>query len=328
MTAPIELLLHSYSLRFALWHDPRFDVFALLDRAVREGFAGVALNVNGPRYRFLGGDEPAHVARVADAIRERGLTVDIETSGTAPAHLERLLGLATRLGARNLRTYTRHAGPRAEVIAATVADLRAAAPAAAAAGVDVLLENHEEFTGVELARVLEAVDHPAVGALYDYGNSMMLHEEPHAALDAMLPWTRKAHRRPRRARGRARRRRAARPRAACRSSSSRGGSPRRAPRASRSRTSGRTRARCARARTAWRPTRSAPARSRSCRRRPTPPSSSTTSSRSRNASRRASSRSKEAAYVAALGWLHAALAAAGLATTTALGGNGREESRP
>ena len=57
----------------------------------------------------------------------------------------------------------------------------------------ILLENHEEFTGVEVGRILERVDHPFAGALYDYGNSMMLREDPLEALEAMLPWTRKAH---------------------------------------------------------------------------------------------------------------------------------------
>jgi sugar phosphate isomerase/epimerase len=190
---PVRLFLHVYSFRFALRLDPAFDVFAVLDRAVAEGYAGVAINVNGPRYRFLGGDDEAHVARVADAVRERGLDLDIETSGTAPAHLATLLGLAARLGARHLRTYTRHAGARADVVARTVADLRAAAPLAERAGIPLLLENHEEFTGREIAAILERVAHPAVGALYDYGNSMMRREDPLDCLDAMLPWTRKAH---------------------------------------------------------------------------------------------------------------------------------------
>src|SRR5262249_27468463 len=71
--------------------------------------------------------------------------------------------------------------------------LRAAAPLAAHAGVPILLENHEEFTGREVAQILEAVDSPHVAALYDYGNSMMVHEDPLDALEAMLPWTRSAH---------------------------------------------------------------------------------------------------------------------------------------
>lgn len=190
---PLRLFLHTYSFRFRLMHDPGYSIVDLLDRCVADGNPGIGLNVNGPGYRFLGGDDPAHIAMVADAIRSRGLEVDIETSGTDPVHLTHLLDLAERLGAGHLRTYTRHAGPRPQVLDATIADLVDIGPVAADRGIPVLLENHEEFTGVEVARILERVDHPSVGALYDYGNSMMLREDPLEALEAMLPWTRKAH---------------------------------------------------------------------------------------------------------------------------------------
>ncbi len=190
---PIRPFIHTYSFRFRLMHDPDYSIVDLLDRAVRDGNPGIGLNVNGPGYRFLGGDAPEHVAMVAEAIRARGLMVDLETSGTDPVHLTRLLDLAELLGADHLRTYTRHEGERARVVDATIGDLVEIAPVAADRGIPVLLENHEEFTGVEVARILERVDHPSVGALYDYGNSMMLREDPLEALDAMLPWTRAAH---------------------------------------------------------------------------------------------------------------------------------------
>lgn len=189
----IDLFIHTYSFRFRLLHDPDFGIVDLLDRAVRDGNPGVGLNVNGPNYRFLGGDDPAHVKTVAGEIRDRGLSVDIETSGTDPVHLTHLLDLAVALGADHLRTYTRHTGDRAQVIDATIRDLVEIGPVAADRGIPVLLENHEEFTGTEIARILERVEHPFVGALYDYGNSMMLREDPLDALEAMLPWTRAAH---------------------------------------------------------------------------------------------------------------------------------------
>ncbi len=194
MTLPaIDLFIHTYSFRFRLLHDPNFGIIDLLDRAVADGNVGIGLNVNGPHYRFLGGESPAHVKLVAEAIRERSLDVDVETSSTDPKHLTTLLDLAVALGAKHLRTYTRHEGPRAQVLDATTRDLIEAAPIAEDRGVPILLENHEEFTGVEVGRILERVDHPFVGALYDYGNSMMLREDPIEALKAMLPWTRKAH---------------------------------------------------------------------------------------------------------------------------------------
>lgn len=192
-TKPLRLFLHTYSFRFRLMHDPGFTIVDLLDRCVADGNPGIGLNVNGPGYRFLGGDDPEHIAMVADAIRTRGLDIDVETSGTDPVHLTHLLGLAEALGARHLRTYTRHEGARAEVLDATITDLVEIGPVAEDRGIPVLLENHEEFTGVEVARILERVDHPFVGALYDYGNSMMVREDPLEALEAMLPWTRKAH---------------------------------------------------------------------------------------------------------------------------------------
>jgi sugar phosphate isomerase/epimerase len=190
---PIDLFIHTYSFRFRLMHDPSFSIVDLLDRAVADGNSGIGLNVNGPHYRFLGGDNPAHVKMVAEALRDRGLEVDVETSSTDPKHLTTLLDLAVALGAKYLRTYTRHEGPRAQVLDATIRDLVEAAPIAEDRGVPILLENHEEFTGVEVARILEAVDHPYALALYDYGNSMMLREDPIEALEAMLPWARKAH---------------------------------------------------------------------------------------------------------------------------------------
>ncbi len=190
---PIQLFLHTYSFRFRLLHDPEYGIVDLLDRCVADGNPGIGLNVNGPGYRFLGGDHPDHIRSVAAAIAERGLEVDVETSGTDPVHLTHLLDLACALGARYLRTYTRHSGPRPNVLDATIRDLVEAGPVAEDRGVPILLENHEDFTGVEVARILERVDHPFVGALYDYGNSMMVREDPLEALEAMLPWTRKAH---------------------------------------------------------------------------------------------------------------------------------------
>lgn len=189
----VDLFLHAWSFRFRLLHDPSFGIEELAERAVADGNPGIGLNVNGPHGRFLDIADPASVRAVGDALRERGLACDLETSSTDRDHLARHLDAAAALGARHVHTCTRVDRPHAELIDATVADLRAIAPIAEDRGVPVLLENHEEFTGAEVARILEAVDHPYVGALYDYGNSMPLHEDPLEALDAMLPWTRAAH---------------------------------------------------------------------------------------------------------------------------------------
>jgi sugar phosphate isomerase/epimerase len=189
----VKRYLQSYCLRHHYAHARAYDVFSFLDRAAAGGYDGVSININGPDYRQLSGTSAAHLRRVRARLDQLGLERDLETSGTGRAHLEEILAVCGALGARRLRTYMRHEGTVDEAIAQTIADLRAIAPACAAHRVELLLENHEDFTGAELATILDAVDHPAIGALYDYGNSMMVGEEPTDALDAILPHARSAH---------------------------------------------------------------------------------------------------------------------------------------
>src|SRR5262245_24824987 len=140
---PLHLFLHTYSFRFHYLHKPGYGVFDFIARAAAEGFTGVNINANGPNFRHLSGDSDAHIAAVRRAIDAAGLLMDFETSGTDPEHLARLLAAGKKLGATHLRTYTRHHGPRAQVLDATARDLSAAVPAAAAAGIVIVLENHE-----------------------------------------------------------------------------------------------------------------------------------------------------------------------------------------
>jgi sugar phosphate isomerase/epimerase len=149
MNVPVELYLHTYSLRFHLAHQPGFDVFAFIERAAAEGFVGVCLSANDAHYRHLGGKEPTRLAAIRACLQAHKLACDIDTSGTEPAHLRDLLFIAQAVGAAQLRTYTRYALPPAPLVAQTVQDLRAIAPLAAQLGVRVLLENHEVMTGVE-----------------------------------------------------------------------------------------------------------------------------------------------------------------------------------
>ena len=89
-----------------------------------------------------------------------GLACDIDTSGTEPAHLSKMLSIAQAVGAQQLRTYTRYKLPPEALVARTIRDLQAVGPLAAELGVTVLLENHEVMTGAEIGAVLTAVNHP------------------------------------------------------------------------------------------------------------------------------------------------------------------------
>lgn len=191
--SPVDLFQQSYSYRYHYLHQPGFNVFSFLDIAAAEGFTGVSINANGANYRQLSGTDPQHFQAVKQRLQALRLHCDLETSDTAPAHMEKMLQVGQDVGAEQLRTYMRHGGQVDETIQRTIADLRVVARLAEQAGIRVLLENHEDFTGPELARILSAVDSPWIGALYDYGNSMMLGEQPLTALASILPFVRSAH---------------------------------------------------------------------------------------------------------------------------------------
>lgn len=189
----IDLSIHSFSLWHHFAHQPGFDARAFGDLARSLGFSGINLSLNSTNFRHLGGTEGWRIDRLARWRRENDMTLELDTSGTEPSHLARLLEVAARAGASHLRTYTRHGGTPHEMLAATVADLRRAIAAAEANGVTIVLENHEDFTGPELARILRAVDHPRLRILYDYGNSQMVLEDPEATLEAVLPFVDAVH---------------------------------------------------------------------------------------------------------------------------------------
>ena len=191
MNDPIRILLHTYSVRFQFQHRPDFDIFAFIELAAQLGFDGVAISANDPDYRHLESKSPAQFARIRQHLEHFQLICDLDTSGTAPAHLATMIDVARQVGARQLRTYTRYS--HQESLARTPQDLAQIGPVAAAAGITVMLENHETMTGAEIAAILQAVDQPHVGALFDYGNSQMVLEEPLTALASMAPFARSAH---------------------------------------------------------------------------------------------------------------------------------------
>lgn len=131
--------------------------------------------------------------RLRDHLQGLGFSLEVDTSGTDPAHMKELLHVAHRMGATSLRTYTRHAGTPAEMMAATARDLAAVMALAADLGVVIVLENHEDFTGPELAQIVRDVGHPNLKILFDYGNSQMVLEDPEAALDVVLPHVHSVH---------------------------------------------------------------------------------------------------------------------------------------
>jgi sugar phosphate isomerase/epimerase len=190
---PISIHIHSFSLRFQFKYRNDFNVFNFIELADHQGFSGINVSANGPGYRDLGGITSEHFAAVKRKLADHDLRCELDTSDTRPKNLETMLGVASAIGAEQLRVYTRYSGTLAELIQWTIADLKAVAPKAEEYGINILLENHEDFQGAAIAEILTEVNHPNIRALYDYGNSQMVAEDPFEALEAMLPFTTAVH---------------------------------------------------------------------------------------------------------------------------------------
>jgi sugar phosphate isomerase/epimerase len=189
----VDLAVHSFTMWHHFRHAPGFDAIAYIDRMESLGFTGINLSLNDENYRHLGGREKERMDRVRERLARSGMSLEIDTSGTEPDHLRTLIAVASCMGARSLRLYTRHRGTPKEMMQRTIADLRAVMPEAERLGVVLVIENHEDFTGPELASIVEAVGHDKLKILYDYGNSQMVLEDPEAALDAVLPHVHSVH---------------------------------------------------------------------------------------------------------------------------------------
>jgi sugar phosphate isomerase/epimerase len=189
----IEMHIHSFSLRFQFKYRSDFDVFAYIALARERGFSGVNISANGPGYRDLGGITPQHFANVRTCLQEHQMACEIDTSDTRVDNLRQMLSVASQLGAQRLRVYTKYDAPLEEQIEWTVRDLRTIAPEAEQLGITIVFENHEDFQGAVISEILSKVNHPRIRALYDYGNSQMVGEEPMLALRAMQPYTDAVH---------------------------------------------------------------------------------------------------------------------------------------
>ena len=49
-------------------------------------------------------------------------------------------------------------------------------------------ENHCDFTGREIAQILEETDHPNIGGMFDIGNGAVICCDPMADVEYLAPW--------------------------------------------------------------------------------------------------------------------------------------------
>lgn len=167
----------------------RYDLFRTLDWMEAQGLAGLQININGPKGRFLGGEpgDTAHIRRVRQALAQKGFFSEIGGRDTSPDMLAWQLRLCAEVGADVLRTLLVYQGTLEKTFDQTRRDLEASLPLARSLGVRIALENHEDVTAAELRQFLDLIDDPYLGACLDTGNDLVVYGDPLEAARQLAP---------------------------------------------------------------------------------------------------------------------------------------------
>jgi len=174
------------------WRYAGQTIDRLLDRVSAMGLVALQININGPRHRALTGTTSEHFRRVGARAREMGIALEVASGGTDPSKLLLVLELARQLGAEIVRTTVNEPGSE-QVIERAAAALRQVAPEYEGSGVDLAIENHEDLTAAEVVELIQRIDSPAVGAVYDSGNSIPFYQDPLEEARLLKPYVRTTH---------------------------------------------------------------------------------------------------------------------------------------
>lgn len=198
----VRLGIDPYSIRAFRW-----KALDLVDYAAKLGMQALQIPLGE-----LESTGPAHLARIADAARAKGIYLDAaggcfgefaqqwrKSEGTPAEYLQRSLRTAQGFGATVLRTYIGSPGDRAgrvpmdQHFEAALRALRGAKSVAEETGVKIALENHGEITARELKALIDEAGRSFVGCTLDTGNPMWLLEDPLLTVEVLGPYALTSH---------------------------------------------------------------------------------------------------------------------------------------
>jgi len=179
----------------------------VLDQAAELGAECVQLSLHHARDRDRPGLEAlrAHASDCGLPLFASGNSVGRAREGDRPeegvARVERWLQGAIALGSPILRIasgfYRADLADRPDLIEAerryVVEVLRRAAEVASAAGVQLALENHSDFTAAEYRSIMDEVGTDRVGVFLDLVNPISAFEDPVPVVEALAPYARAGH---------------------------------------------------------------------------------------------------------------------------------------
>lgn len=187
-----------------LWfQNKRIDVFGFIEKAAEFGYDGVVLNIIEKKNQMeglgaIGRDDPGHLAKVRDLLRENNLYVELDTRGTSYEHLCHVLDIAEFLGAERIRTFIMGTASTYshgnlggsfshENLLTGTEDLKKIVPELERRRIFLAVENHELETAEDLNWIVEQTNSPWVGLLYDPGNYMNAWQDPVKAAQIAAP---------------------------------------------------------------------------------------------------------------------------------------------
>lgn len=215
----LKLGLETESLHLS-FQNKRIDIFDFIEMTHKLGLDGVQINVIkdynlDENWGALGGNSEEHLKKVKELIDKYKMYVEIDMRNLDYERVAEVLEVASKLGAEVVRSYI----PIKPLVQQNVTSgsegaydfakvrhdfdpnsykegiekLQRIIPLLKKYRIKLALENHEYETSEELVAVVQELNCPWVGLHYDFGNSMMVWEEPVKAAENMAPYTYTTH---------------------------------------------------------------------------------------------------------------------------------------
>ncbi|MTK11658.1 MAG: sugar phosphate isomerase/epimerase [Clostridiaceae bacterium] len=190
----IGLETESYHLHFIT---KRMDVFKFIRKTAELGLDGVMLNIipwpGKEHIAVLESFEPEYLERVKQEIQKYNLFAEIDTNGTDPEHLTKVIEVAHKIGADVIRTYCCMSEYDSKALEKVPGDIKQVVPLLNKYRIKLGLENHEFETTDEIIEIIKEVNSPWFGAICDIGNGMMAWEEPVESVKKLAPYSASTH---------------------------------------------------------------------------------------------------------------------------------------
>lgn len=203
-----------------LWfQNKKMDIFEFIDFAKELKCDGVIINIIkdfglDEEWGCLESDDEVHLLKIRQKLDEYNMYCEIDAKGFDLDKFLKIARVAKILKANIIRTYVPLTDSTKKVKKASdgayddskisarfnkeefldsVKDIVKLVPILEEYDLNLAIENHEYQTSDDLLELLHKINHPRIGFLFDFGNSMMAYEDPIKACKNMAKYTFSTH---------------------------------------------------------------------------------------------------------------------------------------